>query len=278
MQTCPECGTRSPAGAEFCSSCGTFLAWEDEQPPPRAGSPAPTTVPAPGPPPPRPAPRPDPPPPPPRSGPSSDHGRRPTQHNPEKVHKLPDEPDEPDPLEQDDRTVVLPRLPDHEPGAWRPSDHLPPDGTGRQGSSTVRGPGSIPPSRGPVAVPPGRTQTPPSRTPEHEPDRSLAPGEEPCPRCGAGNSPDRHFCRRCATELRREVTRAAPPPSRPPRQGRSPLVWVVVVLVALALLLWLVPKVLAAPDASGPGSSWVCSAGSGQADPEEIPSECSMSW
>lgn len=180
----------------------------------------------------------------------------------------------------DDRTVVLSRIPDHEPGAWHPSDHRPPDGTDRQGSSTVRGPGpvSVPPSRGPVAVPPGRPQDPPPRPPEPEPEPSLAPGEEPCPRCGAGNSPERHFCRRCATELRRDVPRAAPPPARPPRQGRSPLVWVVVVLAALALLVWFVVGLQNASGAVAGSVALVRVAGSVQADPEEIPSECSMSW
>lgn len=230
MQICPECGGRNAADAQFCSSCGTFLAWEDEQSPPRSGPSTPGPVPEPGPPPP-----------PPRPEPPSRPGRGPTHHNPQKVRKLPADPAEQDPVEQDDRTVALPRLPDGVPGpGHRSSTPSPPDGTGRVGSSSVRGPESVPPSREPPPVPPGDTRATPPRPAEHEPERLLAPGEVACPRCGAGNSPDRHFCRRCAMELRQDAPRAAPQPSRPPREGRSPLVWVLVVLVALLVLWFLV--------------------------------------
>lgn len=229
MQICPECGTRNPAGAEFCSNCNAFLAWEDQQPSPRAPEPAPRGRPdaAPTPPPP-----PEPPP-----GPR----RPPARHNSQKVHKLPPDPVEQDPAEQDDRTVVLPRLPDRTPGSGSRSSGPPPppDGTDRVASpSKVRGPASVPPSRQPPSVPPGDAQAPPPRPAQHEPERSLAPGEVPCPRCGTGNSPDRHFCRRCALELRGAVAREAPPPPPPPRSGPSPLVWVLVVLAAIVIL-WL---------------------------------------
>ncbi|MFW6186998.1 MAG: zinc-ribbon domain-containing protein, partial [Actinomycetota bacterium] len=45
MQTCPECGARNAADAQFCSSCGTFLAWEDRPSP--GGSSATTSPPRP---------------------------------------------------------------------------------------------------------------------------------------------------------------------------------------------------------------------------------------
>jgi ribosomal protein L40E len=245
MQTCPECGTRNAAGAEFCSSCGAYLAWEDEQSPPRPGSPAPPPAPETSrrPPPPRPE-RPAPPqsrpeplprPSPPRSGPVPGPGRGPTRHNPQKVRRMP-----PDPDERDDRTVVLPRIPDDVPGPghW-PSNPSPPDGTERAGSSsTVRGPGPVPPTREPPPVPPGNTRAWAPRPLEGEPERSIAPGEVACPRCGTGNPPERHFCRRCATELRRDAPRPVPPPPTRSRRGRSPMVWVLGVLAAL-LVLWL---------------------------------------
>ncbi|MFI7482647.1 hypothetical protein ACH9EU_09535 [Kocuria sp. M1R5S2] len=66
----------------------------------------------------------------------------------------------------------------------------------------------------------------------------MAPGEVACPRCGAGNSPERHFCRRCALELGRtgHAVPAEPPPP-PPRRRPSPVLWAVLALVLLVLLL-----------------------------------------
>lgn len=289
MQICPECGTRNPAGAEFCSACNTFLAWDDQQPPPR--TPAPVSRPEPGPG--RDAIPSPPPPPPPRAEapePSLRRERTAVRHHSEKVHRLP-----PDPAELDDRTVALPRFPDVEPdpgGSHRWVDPPPPDGTDRVASSSkVQGPGSVPPSREPSAVPPADTQAPLPRPSVREPETSLAPGEVACPQCGTGNSPDRHFCRRCALELRGAVAEKPPPPPPPPRQGRSPVVWVLVVLVALVLLVWLVQRSEGSQEASGPGAPAIVAAcwavpgpdhaqfpaPRGQLGPEPIPRECSIS-
>jgi hypothetical protein len=32
MIVCPECGTRNPAGTQFCGECGTFLEWSEQEP------------------------------------------------------------------------------------------------------------------------------------------------------------------------------------------------------------------------------------------------------
>lgn len=224
MQTCPECGTRNAAGAQFCSNCGTFLAWEDDRSPARTGSPAP--------PPQRP---PDPPPQAARP-PREDSTPRPatprvvrtsTRVTPMPSSSPPASPAAPSP-------PATPPPASTPPAASQPL--RPPDGTERVTSSRVRGPGSLPPSREPEAVPPGDTPAAPPRPRDQEAD-TPAPGEIVCSRCGAGNSPDRHFCRRCAMELRRSAPRPAPPPPPPPAR-RSPVVWVLAVLAALVVL-WL---------------------------------------
>jgi ribosomal protein L40E len=237
MLICPECGTRNAAGTRFCTNCGAYLEWE--------AAPSPAPVP---PPPPAPAPSPEPGPQrsrrgPGRSGQGDGTGQERVPHNPDKVRRLP--PDSlPDPSEapgRDDRTTVLPRVPDRGP--------LPRDG---------HRPGDPPP------VPPEESRPRPPRPADEEPE-PPAPGEIVCPRCGAGNSPDRHFCRRCALDLSRAL---APPPSRPAeqprrrRKGLSPIVWVLVVLVVLlaAYLVYTGTTGSGADSALGPdvpaGTTW----------------------
>lgn len=258
MRICPECGTRNEAGAEFCSSCHTFLAWDDPgsppQPPPPGRERAPNPPPEPGPrprPDPAPGPRPGPrpaPEPTPRPAPGPSPGPRPmgstgssramgttgTRHNPEKVRRLSAQPADQDPT--DDRTVPLPRWPGPAPGAGHGQARLrPPDGTERTGS-TVHGPGAVPPSKTFEETPPVDDHRPPASPPRTQRRRAPAPGETPCPRCGTGNPPDRHFCRRCALELGgagREVRVEPPPPPRP--RGLSPAVRALLVLVVLAV-------------------------------------------
>ena len=128
-------------------------------------------------------------------------------------------------------------------------------------------------------MPPGETQAPPPRPAHQQPD-VPAPGEVACPRCGAGNSADRHFCRRCALELRGTAPREVPPPPPPPRRTPSPAVWVLIGLAALALLLLLGPQVLAALSASGPATgaaAAACWAAPGHTGSEASPRERSMS-
>ncbi|GGG66558.1 hypothetical protein GCM10011374_33360 [Kocuria dechangensis] len=227
MLICPECGTRNAAGTRFCTNCGAYLEWE------AAPSPAPV-------PPPRPAPGPSPEPELQRSQHNRDRSgqddgtdRRRIPHNPDKVRKLPPDalPDRPEGPGKDDRTTVLPRVPDQESHPRAP--HRPGD---------------------PPPVPPEESRPRPPRPPDEEPETPPAPGEIVCPRCGAGNPPDRHFCRRCALDLSRAL--APPPPqpvgqSRPHRKGLSPLLWGLIVLVVLVAV-YLLYAGFAASAAEGP--------------------------
>ncbi|WP_211879948.1 NADase-type glycan-binding domain-containing protein [Pseudarthrobacter albicanus] len=67
------------------------------------------------------------------------------------------------------------------------------------------------PGAGPAEVKPGQRAVPaPRQAPPQDEPRPL-PGELICGRCGAGNKPDRNFCRRCAASL----TEAAVVPNPP---------------------------------------------------------------
>ncbi|MEI2765941.1 MAG: zinc-ribbon domain-containing protein [Dermatophilaceae bacterium] len=66
-------------------------------------------------------------------------------------------------------------------------------------------PGSGAPAAGaarqPVAVKPGAEARPAPKKKLPVQDRRPQPGETVCRECGAGNAPDRKFCRRCGTDL-----------------------------------------------------------------------------
>jgi ribosomal protein L40E len=87
------------------------------------------------------------------------------------------------------------------PGADRPSVASP---AGRAGETRAdaaqRTEGPAATAVEPAVVKPGERQVrrPPAVPPE---DRGPAPGEVVCGRCGAGNDPQRRFCRRCGNAL-----------------------------------------------------------------------------
>lgn len=113
----------------------------------------------------------------------------------------------------------------------------PPDGSDRLPSrrpSGSRSTGGDPPS-----VPPGESPPPPPRPVPRAQEAPPAPGEIICPRCGAGNAPERHFCRRCAQELRRPTTavQPGPAPRKDASDGPSRWLWAGLGLALLLLLL-----------------------------------------
>ncbi|WP_372490460.1 zinc-ribbon domain-containing protein [Kocuria flava] len=203
MVICPECGTHNAADARFCSNCGTYLAWEDQQiPPAQDASHGAGAVPSP-------------------------------QRKPESPH----------PSSGTART-------------GNGVTSLPPDGTEKVWSSSkVRGPGSTTGSNStsgePPAVPPADTESRPQRPADREePETRVAPGEIACPRCGTGNSPERHFCRRCAAELHEPVRpsepnesqaeighETIPKPGRKTLKGRAPFLSGILLGVGICLAL-----------------------------------------
>ncbi|MUN61951.1 zinc-ribbon domain-containing protein [Kocuria sediminis] len=270
MLICPECGTRNTAGTRFCTNCGTYLEWDNgPHPTPGRAMSTPTSAPEPWRNDPAPTPEPRPVPAPerhaepsseqhptvPQDEPASEPVR--THHKEGKVSKWPANP------EPDDRTVVLPRMPENE--ARSRSGHRPGD---------------------PPPIPPEEIRVRHPRPPEEEPETPPAPGEIVCPRCGAGNSPDRHFCRRCALDLSRAL--ASPPPqsagqSRPRQKGLSPLVWALIVLVVLVVVYLVWNGVTASGSGSAlggelqAGRTWSRSSPPPGPVPESMPSDASMS-
>lgn len=83
----------------------------------------------------------------------------------------------------------------------------------------------------PATVQPGRRSVPAPGPIPPRGDSPLTPGDLVCGRCGAGNSPERNFCRRCGASLAEAVVAPRPPwwrrvfsspPKRAPVAGTRP--------------------------------------------------------
>jgi hypothetical protein len=186
---CKKCGNHNQDQETICSSCGAFLEWSGERvtppaPPPPVAAPPTTTAPpattAPAPPaastaspaPPRPA----------GGGwqpPASVTGRG---------------------------TPPAPPAPPGPPAppTWTPQG--PPEtATGQAPVPPAGPPGAAPPvtpeAREPQAVPPAPPRPRPVVRPVPAPAQPYQPGDLICGQCGAGNRPERHFCRRCGASL-----------------------------------------------------------------------------
>jgi ribosomal protein L40E len=99
-------------------------------------------------------------------------------------------------------------------------------------------PADTPALRKPSAATPPRRRPPLASAPA---EPAPAPGDRICPSCGAGNRPDRHFCRRCAAQLTAPVavtTSAQPTAGARPkgRNTRFPFTAVIVLAVVLGLI------------------------------------------
>jgi ribosomal protein L40E len=180
---CGECSARNNYGESFCSNCGAYLVWqrapdaaEQKRPTLTAGpgtgaSPAVTTVPIPIVPAP-PGDAPDTPPGVPSGTPPTPPG---DSWNSGRVNR---------PM----RGAHL---------AGRAGGDTP-ENTGTQEASGPKVLGGA----GPAEVKPGHRVVPaPSQAPPQDEPPPL-PGELICGRCGAGNKPERNFCRRCAASLK----------------------------------------------------------------------------
>ena len=196
MRACPSCGASNGPTDDFCGNCGAYLGWSDTSPPPGT-SPEPPAAPDPTPPQPaEPAPAA-----PPRTASSRP---RPTPRNRGETGEPSTTTTAGSPGADDEgrgtasgreRTGSAPPRP--EPDETRPERPTPSPAPEPSGSAD--------------AVLPVRPARPMARRPVVRPAAVAVPDEGagvPCPACGALNSPDRRFCRRCATALN-----AAPKPA-----------------------------------------------------------------
>jgi hypothetical protein len=184
---CGDCSARNNDGESFCGNCGAYLVWQrphaaaEEQRPTLSArsatgpSPAVTTVPIPV----VPAP--------PGNAPGSPPGTLPGTPPGSPPGALPGE-------RRNSARESHPTRGAHMAGSTRREA---PGNTGIRETADPTGHGA-----GPVEVKPGHRTVPvPNQAPLPDEPAPL-PGELICGRCGAGNKPERNFCRRCAASLR----------------------------------------------------------------------------
>jgi RNA polymerase subunit RPABC4/transcription elongation factor Spt4 len=239
-RACPSCGTLNTEDDDFCGACGEYLGWEaaataPQHEPEGAAEPDEESEPMPEPEPvPQPVPEPEPQPQPvPEPSATSEPVPLPEpEPEPERV-SVP----EPAPAPEPDQSSVPGPVPEREPEPVPVAASDP----------VVVAPPVQPPAQRPSAQPAARKPTEaPHRRPSTQraarPEDAPRPGERVCPNCGAGNAPDRHFCRRCATQLD-DAAMPVLAASAQPEAGARPLVrtrrfrawWVVLPAVLLIL-------------------------------------------
>ncbi|MEJ3405470.1 zinc-ribbon domain-containing protein [Rathayibacter sp. YIM 133350] len=258
--TCPECGTKNPAGDDFCGNCGSYLAWEEVEAPD-----APDATDAPD--------GPDP------TGAPLDAGQAPVAQAPLATasasveHSAPKEhaPQVDDvtthiadffvPPSAEPETIELTEPPsdtEFEPFAADavPIQALRPQPEQAQQPPAQRPQPSVaeePAARRPVATAPRTFEV------HVRPEDAPKPGDVVCPRCGAGNPPGRNFCRRCAMQLTATANRTLAPSSQPvagarPLAKRSRMrpafIVVPVLILVLAAAAWLGRDAIASLTAS----------------------------
>lgn len=271
---CPECGAKNEADDDFCGQCGAYLAWEaadaaaSAEPvavvsatagaaaaSASASEPEPEVEPEVAPEPVSEA-APDAAPTAPRVAPPSSRAPQPA------VERAP----------EPAVTSTAPVLRESEPAATSTGRELPepePEPAAESTATDLPAPEPEaehvhePPAPEPV-IDPALVPKPPQHagpaamkpvavTPRPKPRPTVTaerpkPGDLVCPQCGTGNSPGRHFCRRCATPLGATANRR-PVSSAQPAAGARPVVrtrrfrasWVVIpaIVAALAAVAWL---------------------------------------
>ena len=182
MIVCKKCGNQNPDGETFCSSCHSFLEWSGEKivPPP-----------APAPPPPAPPPEPEP--------AFVDRVKQAVGLDKPKPDAGPTPPT--------DGTSPAPVV--------TPAPEPPVQTTPSPAAAAATSAAAAPPAQVPAAVLPQAVAPAPER-PRHAPKMEAAPaqrfkpGDVICGQCGAGNSPERHFCQRCGASLSAAVVVKTP--------------------------------------------------------------------
>jgi zinc ribbon protein len=171
MIVCPECGTRNPAGTQFCGECGTFLEWAGDDP----GKSTATTT-------------------------QTAHGGGTATATPVSPPKpdLPPEPPAPEPPQPVETKPEPPRPPEPERLAPRPPEPAP---------RPVTEP--APADTGIRLVQPDAKQRRYNRETSDEP-ATETPGDIECANCGVGNIATRKFCRSCGHLLARPAAEQKP--------------------------------------------------------------------
>ncbi|MFD5709424.1 zinc ribbon domain-containing protein [Streptomyces pharetrae] len=274
MRACPSCGASNGPTDDFCGNCGSYLGWSDPRPapdtppePPAAPDPAPTPAPPPEDEPAPPAPAPAAPPAPTASlrarlaGRNRGEAREPSAATAARSPGADDEESGTGPARTGTRSTPPRSGPDDtrtERPTRAPTDapaHRPATGDGEApdpGTALPTGP--RPPSAPAAPSAPAPDAPAPDPVLPVQPARPVAPrpvvrpaavpdegAGVPCPACGALNSPDRRFCRRCATVLN-PAAKPAPLPwwrtmwplRRRVRAGSGRAVRLLVILAVLA--------------------------------------------
>jgi hypothetical protein len=216
---CLECGGRNRPGDDFCGDCGAYLAWDES---PSA---------------------------------SADAASSATARDETAFHETDlSSASAPERRDQDAAAAAagesgFQRSEADDAGAAAGAVTAAP--AGAEAPRAVPGPSGAkasPTAESPALRKPGAAAAPRSRSsaaPVPQ-ERPPAPGDLICPACGAGNRPDRRFCRRCAARL---VAPAAAAASTQPAAGARPktrsvrfpftAVVVLAMMVALIVIAWL---------------------------------------
>lgn len=219
---CIECGGRNRRGEDFCGDCGAYLAWESAGSVPADGTSAPETASA-----------------------AAEPEAQPRPATPAPSPPLAAAPDHPT-VGASDAVTAAPGVTPADAATDADTAARNTDDGGRDQPSTEAAPTRDPDApalRKPSASSPPRRRT---AAPQPTADPPSAPDDITCPACGAGNRPERRFCRRCAARLAQPAVVAASvqPVAGTRPKGRStrfPFTAVVVLAVLLGLLLvaWL---------------------------------------
>lgn len=196
MIVCKKCGNQNPDGETFCTSCRAFLEWSGEkivEPPP------------PAPPPPL-APEPD----------FVDRVKQAVGLDRPKIENTPptqDAPTAPAGAAASPASPAATAYPYAPPQvATPPQVPVPPPAPARPApiAAIAPRPADIPPARLPQAVAPAPERPRPPPKKDSLTGQNFKPGDLICGQCGAGNSPDRHFCQRCGANLSAAVVAKRP--------------------------------------------------------------------
>jgi hypothetical protein len=206
---CGDCSTPNNDGESFCSNCGAYLVWQRERD--DAGNKGPANV----------------------AKPRTDPGQvKETVLMP----KLPPPPDRAPrhPHDVGDNFRPVLRTPRGTRTTTGTQEPFPTTITAQKRTDSVSAGGNHPEEADGTLgeVKPGRPASPvPDGAPPRRDVIAPAPGELVCGRCGAGNKPERSFCRRCAASLKEAAVVPTPPwwrrllsrPARkPPPAGTRP--------------------------------------------------------
>lgn len=254
MIVCKKCGNQNPDDATFCASCRAFLEWAGEK----------VVEPAAPPPPPPPAPEPE-------------------THFVDRVKQAVglDQP-RPEPASAPvtapaaaPAPAPTPTAPAQSPipAAEAPAVAPAPDLRPAEVAVAPRAP-EVPVARVPQAVAPAPERARQAPKIDTATGQRYKPGDVICGQCGAGNSPERHFCQRCGATLAAAVVvktpwyrrlfagRAAPAAGARPKGAPAERAWGAALfrVIALGVVALLVLGYLAVPPLRDRVNSTVSSA------------------